>query len=127
MTRKTQTTNEFLRGWGKRLAQARKKLGLTQAEMGDSLGVRNTAVSKWEQEATDNIDERSLTSMEFLHGIRREWITQGEEPMTVSTWNREVLRGTLDKLASARVDGVFARISDDQADEGEKINAHNRC
>lgn len=108
MTRKIQVEQGFASGWGKRLARARKKLGLTQSDLGDSLGVRNTAVSKWEQEATDSIDERSLTSMEFLHGIRREWIISGEEPMTESTWNREVLRGTLDKLASARVDGVWA-------------------
>lgn len=108
MIRKVQPIQEFERGWGKRLAQARRKLNLTQADLGESLGVRNTAISKWEQEATDGIDERSLTSMEFLHGIRQEWITRGEEPMTVSTWNREVLRGTLDKLASARVDGVWA-------------------
>ena len=85
----------FVPGWGKRLAVARKQVGLTQAELGTSMGVRNTAVSKWEQEAVEAIDERSLTALEYLHGIRATWITKGEEPVVSSSWNREVLRDTL--------------------------------
>lgn len=37
---------------GKNIANLRKEKGLTQAELGDLLGVSNQAVSKWEMEMT---------------------------------------------------------------------------
>ena len=94
-------------GWGSRLVAARKAIRKTQAEVGAALGVRNTAVSKWEAEQTMGIDERSLTAMEFTLGIRREWLVDGEEPMAVSSWNREQIRVMLNQVANARIDGVW--------------------
>lgn len=98
-----------LPGWGNRLTRARKFLKKTQADAGDALGVRNTAISKWEAENTEGIDERSLIALEVSLGIRREWILYGEEPMTSSTWNRDSIKGVLDEVAGAKLDGL-ARI-----------------
>lgn len=94
-------------GWGKRLKQARKMVGLTQATLGEPLGILNTAISKWEQENTEGIDARSLTAMEHHHGISKLWILNGEEPPIISTYDRADLRSFIDKLASARVVGAW--------------------
>ena len=37
---------------GKNIARLRKEKGLTQAELGDLLGISNQAISKWENEIT---------------------------------------------------------------------------
>lgn len=37
---------------GKNIARLRKEKGMTQAELGERLGVSNQAISKWEQEMT---------------------------------------------------------------------------
>ena len=99
--------NKFLPGWGDRLTRARKFIKKSQADVGAALGVRNTAVSKWESEQTEFIDERSLTTLEFVLGIRRGWVVEGQEPMIAETWNRETMRGLLDQAAGSRIDGVF--------------------
>lgn len=97
----------FTPGWGRRLTYARKRAGLTQAELGESLGLRNTAVSKWEKESTEGIDARGLTAMEHLHGIQSAWILSGQEPAVIPKTEQVDFQGHLDQLASARIIGAW--------------------
>jgi transcriptional regulator with XRE-family HTH domain len=71
---------DLKRGWGKRLTAARKAKGLTQQEVGDLLGCRNTTIYKWEKEQTRPGD-KDLTVLQQLTGIRKAWIAFGEAPM----------------------------------------------
>lgn len=95
----------FAPGWGARLTQARKFLKKTQADIGQLIGVRNTAVSKWEGEIVE-VDERSLKALEFTLGINPDWVRQGDPPMIATTWNEE-MRRPLIGLAGKPVDGVW--------------------
>ena len=92
-------------GWGGRLTQARKFLKKTQMDIGTCIGVRNTAVSKWEAEAVE-IDARSLQALQFILGINPAWVRQGEGPMVVSSWD-EKMRESLTGMAGAPIDGVW--------------------
>ena len=103
----TRTDNSFSPGWGLRLQQARKAAGKTQEEMGQALGVRNTAVSKWEKEAIEAIDERSLTTLEYVLGIRRDWLILGEFPMLMATWDREIAKKLIQDKTHSSVDGIW--------------------
>lgn len=93
-------------GFGPRLAEARKSLKKTQAEIGQLLGVRNTAVSKWET-GDGPIDERSLISLQAAYGINARWVALGEEPMVLPTWNRDTMREAFNRAAGAPVEGVY--------------------
>lgn len=87
-------------GWGARLREAREAAwnpstrdhGFSQAEMASALGIRNTAVSKWEREEVASIDERSLVSMENLLGFNRAFIERGELPMVWEVRPSEVAK-----------------------------------
>lgn len=93
---------------GARLMKARKSLipKKTQADLGEILGVRNTAISKWESGAVP-MDDRSLMSLEFTLGINPAYIKDGSEPMLLPSWNREAMRTRLDDLAGAPIHGVW--------------------
>ena len=95
----------FVPGWGARLTQVRKSLKKTQAEIGECVGVRNTAVSKWEQEASP-VDERSLKTLEYMLGISPDYIIRGEGPLLVGNWN-EGMRASLIDMAGSPINGVW--------------------
>ena len=97
----------FTPGWGGRLTLARKSLKRTQADIGSILGVRNTAVSKWEQEGTDKIDDRSLRALHAALGINPRFLACGEEPMLFQTWNRDVMRQAYETAAGCAIDGIW--------------------
>lgn len=54
---------------GQKIEMHRKQLGLTQTELGDKLGVKKNAVSKWECGRVDNISASKLRAMADLFGV----------------------------------------------------------
>jgi len=63
---------------GKRIAAARKKLCLTQAEIAEKLGVSFQAVSQWERgETTPDIDK--LPELAQLLRVTTDWLLMGRE------------------------------------------------
>ena len=63
---------------GQRIAEGRKKLGLSQEAFGDRLGVSWQAASKWESDAAvPEIDK--LITMSKLFGVSVGWLLGTEE------------------------------------------------
>lgn len=63
---------------GQRIAEERKKLGLSQEGLGEKMGVSRQAISKWESDgAVPEIDK--LISLSKLFGVSMEWLL-GVEP-----------------------------------------------
>lgn len=65
---------------GSRIKHARERAGLTQAELGERLGVDQTYVSRWER---DEITPRGSTRLKIANalGVRTEWLRTGEGAM----------------------------------------------
>ncbi len=64
----------------KRLKEARKKIGLTQTAMAESIGIKPASYSEWERGVT-NIPQVRLFQICTLHGISKEWLETGEGEM----------------------------------------------
>lgn len=54
---------------GEKIKQARLKLGMSQAELGEKLGVQRSAVSKWEKGQVVNIKRSTLLNLSKHLGI----------------------------------------------------------
>lgn len=63
-----------------RIKELRKNLKLNQNEFGDKIGLKNSAISKMEQEGSTVIDQNIRLICDTFH-IREEWLRTGEEPM----------------------------------------------
>lgn len=64
---------------GQRIAEQRKKLGLSQEALGEKLGVSRQAISKWESDASvPEIDK--LIVLSKLFGVSVGWLLGVEEP-----------------------------------------------
>ena len=63
-----------------RIKELRKSLKLNQNEFGDKIGLKNSAISKMEQEGSTVIDQNIRLICDTFH-IREEWLRTGEEPM----------------------------------------------
>ena len=64
---------------GQRIAEGRKKLGLSQEAFGDRLGISRQAVSKWESDAAvPEIDK--LITMSRIFGVSIGWLLGVEDP-----------------------------------------------
>lgn len=63
---------------GQRIAEERKKLGLSQEALGDKLGVSRQAISKWESDAAvPDVDK--LIALSKLFGVTVGWLLGVEE------------------------------------------------
>ena len=72
-----------------RLRQIREELNLNQSEFGESIGLTQAGVSKFEMGLIP-LRKLILLAIEHAHGIRGEWLIYGEEPKYLS-------RNTLNK------------------------------
>lgn len=67
---------------GQRIAECRKKLGLSQEALGEKMGVSRQAISKWEADgAVPEIDK--LVAMSKLFGVSVGWLLGVEEEPAV--------------------------------------------
>lgn len=63
---------------GQKIEMHRKGLGLTQAELGEKLGVKKNAVSKWECGRVENISASKIRSMAKLFGVSFSYLIDEE-------------------------------------------------
>lgn len=59
---------------GEKIRTGRKDLGMTQTELGERLGVRKNAVSKWECGRVDAIPASKLKAMAALFGVPASYL-----------------------------------------------------
>lgn len=63
-------------GFGARLRRLRQERGLSQKELGDALGVRNTTVSQWESEINEPSREMVAKLAQFF-GVTTDYLLLG--------------------------------------------------
>lgn len=63
-----------------RIKELRKSLKLNQNEFGDKIGLKNSAISKMEQEGSTVIDQNIRLICDTFH-IREEWLRTGDGEM----------------------------------------------
>ena len=64
---------------GERIKTLRKEKHLTQAQLGEILGVEKSAVAKWENGRTKNLKRETLQAMALYFGVRPSYIIEGED------------------------------------------------
>ena len=64
---------------GDRIKQLRKEKHLTQAQLGEILGVEKSAVAKWENGRTKNLKRETVQAMALYFGVRPSYIIEGED------------------------------------------------
>ena len=65
---------------GEKIKAERKALGLTQTELGEKLGVRKNAVSKWECGRVDDIPGSKIKAMAALFGVSPSYLIDDGAP-----------------------------------------------
>jgi len=67
-----------------RFKEMRKRLKLSQKQLGDSLGLSDSGISSIEK-GTRNVTAKHIKLLEATFGIRENWLRTGEEPMLVQS------------------------------------------
>lgn len=70
---------------GDKIRIHRKALGLTQTELGERLGVKVNAVSKWECGRVEDIPTSKIKSLSNIFGVSPSYLIDDEkDPLTIS-------------------------------------------
>jgi repressor LexA len=67
-----------------RIKHLRKQAGLTQTELGERLGVKKNAVSKWECGRVEDIPSSKIKAMAELFGVKPSYFIDESEPQKVN-------------------------------------------
>ncbi|WP_066455049.1 helix-turn-helix domain-containing protein [Anaerotruncus rubiinfantis] len=71
---------------GSKIRVLRKALGLTQTELGERLGVKTNAVSKWECGRVEDIPMSKIKAMSVLFNVPTSYLIDADDkPTTVSS------------------------------------------
>lgn len=65
---------------GDKIRLHRKSLGLTQTELGEKLGVKTNAVSKWECGRVDDIPTSKIKAMAKLFDVQPSYLIDEKQP-----------------------------------------------
>ena len=65
---------------GEKIKYLRESMNLTQTELGDRLGVKKNAVSKWECGRVEDIPTSKIKAMANLFGVKASYLIEDEEP-----------------------------------------------
>ena len=65
---------------GDKIRLHRKALGLTQTELGEKLGVKTNAVSKWECGRVDDIPTSKIKAMAKLFDVQPSYLIDENQP-----------------------------------------------
>lgn len=82
---------------GDRIKELREKAGLTQEELGEKLGIKKSAIAKYEKGRVVNIKRSTIKVMADLFGVSASFLMFGEDEdaeddIPVSAEERELLR-----------------------------------
>jgi len=82
--RKPATTNlDTLPGYAVRLREAQEAIGLSGSKLASSIGMKHPSTwNRWIHAAFNQPpDDTCLLALEYVHGIRKDWVLTGEGPM----------------------------------------------
>lgn len=68
-------------GVGEKIKYLRESSGLTQTELGERLGVKKNAVSKWECGRVEDIPTSKLKAMANLFGVTASYFIEDDIPV----------------------------------------------
>lgn len=66
--------------FGQRLAEARQKAGLSQAEFGKRMGMSQRAIGNWETRESTSLRPDQIVQITEILGVTAEFLVTGEEP-----------------------------------------------
>jgi len=89
---------------GGRIKHARKRLGLTQKEIAESLGITIQAVSQWE--SSGEIDRQRLPALRRILKVSWRWLMEGQGPIPPA----DSIESALDDLDEADQAAVAALV-----------------
>jgi transcriptional regulator with XRE-family HTH domain len=70
---------------GEKIKYLRESMNLTQTELGDKLGVKKNAVSKWECGRVEDIPTSKIKAMAALFGVQASYLIEDDAPEKVIT------------------------------------------
>lgn len=59
---------------GKRIKECRERLGLTQEELGEKLGLQRAAINKYEKGHVENMKRATIKKMADIFGVSPNWL-----------------------------------------------------
>ena len=81
--------------FGRRLAELRQKAGLSQAQLGERLGMSQRAIASWEMRETTSFRPDQIAQLADVLDVSVEFLVTGEQP------GKRERRGPKGKLAEA--------------------------
>lgn len=69
-------------GMGEKIKRLRKSMGLTQTELGDRVGVKKNAVSKWECERVESIPTSTVKALAELFQVPTSYLIDDNRIVT---------------------------------------------
>ena len=102
---------------GDKIKLQRKRLGLTQTELGERLGVKTNAVSKWECGRVEDIPTSKIKAMAALFEVPPSYLIDNNEPAPVDEGGPKVPEGyeRLTPANRAIVDRLIADLAASQS------------
>jgi len=103
---------------GARIAKLRRRIGMSQRQLADTLGVSPSAVGMYEQDRREPSLEKLLRLAELLH-VPVGYLLTGrpeapDDPAALAAWYRELERAA-DGLTILRADGSTGPLTDEAA------------
>ena len=89
-------------GINKRIREIRKFYHLTQTELGQRMGISNTAVSKLES-GENNVSEKNIMVLHNILNINEDWLRTGQGHMLDNIKAATMLSKSNDELAMRTV------------------------
>ena len=69
---------------GEKIKFLRESMNLTQTELGERLGVKKNAVSKWECGRVEDIPTSKIKAMAALFGVKASYLIEDDSPKDVT-------------------------------------------
>lgn len=64
---------------GEKIKYQRKRLGLTQTELGDMIGVKKSAVAKWEKGVVTNLKKKTIAKLADIFEVKPSYFIMDDE------------------------------------------------
>lgn len=95
---------------GEKIKELRKNLGITQTELGEKLGVKKNAVSKWECGRVDDIPASKIKAMSALFSVPTSYLIDADLDA------KKTLTLTIEDERTMEFVDLFTRLTESEQD-----------